>query len=98
MLDVPRRLIDSHGAVSREVALAMADGALAHSRADMVVSVTGFAGPAGPDDEPGLVHFACTRRGRPATIREEHFGNVGRGKVREQATRAALDMMLEAIG
>jgi nicotinamide-nucleotide amidase len=98
MLGIPRALIDTHGAVSREVALAMADGALAHSRADAAVSVTGFAGPAGPDDEPGLVYFGCARRGRPAFHREEHFGDVGRGKVREQATRVALDMMLEALG
>ena len=98
MLGIDRGLIDQHGAVSREVALAMADGALAHSRADLVVAVTGFAGPAGPDDEPGLVHFGCARRGRPAVHREAHFGNVGRGEVREEATRVALEMMLEAIG
>ncbi|MFD1611061.1 CinA family protein [Sphingomonas tabacisoli] len=98
MLGFDRALIDTHGAVSKEVALAMADGALAHSRADVVVSVTGFAGSAGPDDEPGLVHFGCARRGRPSFHREEHFGSVGRGKVREQSTRVALEMMLEAIG
>lgn len=97
MLGIARPLIDTHGAVSREVAVAMAEGALAHSRADIVVSVTGFAGPGGPDDEPGLVHFGCARRGRPAFHREEHFGDVGRGKVREQATRVALEMMLEAV-
>jgi nicotinamide-nucleotide amidase len=98
MLGIPRALIDAHGAVSREVAAAMAEGALSHSRADAAVSVTGFAGPAGPDDEPGLVHFGCARRGRPAFHHEEHFGDIGRGKVREQATRVALEMMLEAIG
>jgi nicotinamide-nucleotide amidase len=98
MLGIPRQLIDTHGAVSREVAVAMAEGGLAHSRADVVASVTGFAGPAGPDDETGLVHFGCVRRGRPAFHREEHFGEVGRGKVREEATRVALEMMLEALG
>lgn len=98
MLGIPRSLIDAHGAVSREVALAMAEGALAHSRADVVAAVTGFAGPAGPDDEPGLVHFGCVRRGRPAFHREEHFGSAGRGKVRESATCVALEMMLEALG
>ena len=97
MLGIPRTLIDTHGAVSREVALAMTAGALAHSRADIVVAVTGFAGPAGPDDEPGLVHFGCARRGRPSAHREEHFGDVGRGKVREESTRVALEMMLDAI-
>lgn len=98
MLGIPRQLIDTHGAVSREVAVANSEGALAHSRADVVASVTGFAGPAGPDDEPGLVHFGCVRRGRAAFHREEHFGAVGRGKVREEATRVALEMMLDALG
>jgi nicotinamide-nucleotide amidase len=97
MLGVPRDLIGRFGAVSRDVAIAMANGALAHSRADIVVSVTGFAGPAGPADEPGLVHLACARRGRPAFHREEHFGDIGRGQVRCQATRVALEMMIEAI-
>lgn len=97
MLGVPRGLIDTNGAVSREVAIAMAEGALAHSRADAVVAVTGFAGPAGPDDESGLVHFGCVRRGRPVVHREEHFGPVGRGKAREAATRVALEMLLEAL-
>jgi nicotinamide-nucleotide amidase len=98
MLGIPRALIDTHGAVSREVAVAMAEGALSHSRADVVASVTGFAGPAGPGDETGLVHFGCARRGRPPFHRAEHFGDIGRGEVREQATRVALEMMLEAIG
>jgi nicotinamide-nucleotide amidase len=97
MLGIRRDLIDSHGAVSREVALAMADGAIANSRADVVVSVTGFAGRGGPGDEPGLVHFGCARRGRAALHREEHFGDVGRGRVRCEATRVALEMMLQAV-
>ncbi|NNM75829.1 CinA family protein [Sphingomonas sp. ID1715] len=97
MLGVPRGLIDTHGAVSKEVALAMANGALAHSRADIAVSVTGFAGRGAPEDEPGLVHFACIRRGRTTHHREEHFGDIGRGAVRCAATRAALEMMLDAV-
>ena len=97
MLGIDRALIDAKGAVSREVALAMADGALGHSRADVVVSITGFAGAGGPDDEPGLVHFGCARRGRAALHREEHFGDIGRGAVRCEAARVALEMMLEAV-
>lgn len=59
LLGVPLSLIDAHGAVSREVALAMVEGALAGSSADMAVSVTGIAGPGGGSrDKPvGLVHF-----------------------------------------
>ena len=97
MLGIDRHLIDAEGAVSKTVALAMANGALAHSRADVAMAITGFAGPAGPDDEPGLVHFACARRGRAAAHREAHFGNIGRGAVRVAAVRVALAMMGEAL-
>ena len=97
MLGIRRDLINRHGAVSKDVAIAMAEGALAHSRADIAVSVTGFAGRGAPADEPGLVHFGCVRRGRPPVHREEHFGDVGRGRVRCEATRVALEMMIEAL-
>ncbi|MBN8831105.1 MAG: CinA family protein [Sphingomonadales bacterium] len=97
MLGIDRQLIRAEGAVSRAVALAMANGALAHGAADVVLAVTGFAGPAGPDDEPGLVHFGCARRGREPVHREEHFGDRGRGAVRLGAVRVALEMMSEAL-
>jgi nicotinamide-nucleotide amidase len=97
MLGIDRHLIDAQGAVSKIIALAMANGALAHSRADITIAITGFAGPAGPDDEPGLVHFACARRGEVAMHREEHFGDIGRGAVRVEAVRVALEMMAEAL-
>lgn len=97
MLGIDAGLIERCGAVSAGVAILMAQGALAVSAADIAVAVTGFAGPAGPDDEPGLVHFASTRRGRAATHREAHFGDIGRGGVRVAATHVALEMMLEEI-
>lgn len=97
LLSIERDLIDAEGAVSAPVALAMATGALAHSAADIVLAVTGFAGPAGPDGEPGLVYFACVRRGRKAWHREEHFGDVGRAAVRFAAVKTALEMMIEAF-
>ena len=54
MLGVPADLIAAHGAVSEPVARAMAEGALAHSRADVAVAITGVAGPSGgSDDEAG---------------------------------------------
>lgn len=65
--------------------------------ADIILGVTGFAGPAGPDDEPGLVHFVCIRRGCPAFHREEHFGGGGRSAVRAMAVKMALHMMIEAL-
>lgn len=53
MLGVARDLISAKGAVSEPVAIAMAAGALEHSRADIAIAITGFAGPAGPGDEEG---------------------------------------------
>jgi nicotinamide-nucleotide amidase len=98
MLGVDRARLDRFGAVSREIARDMAQGALNHSDADVAVSITGFAGPGAPGDEEGLVHFACAcRRGRIAD-REEHFGSLGRAGVRKAALEAALEMMQEALG
>ena len=98
LLGIAEQDIVRCGAVSREVAIAMAQGALGKSHADVVLAVTGFAGAAGPDDEEGLVHFACARRGGGITHREAHFGAVGRGAIRIASLRAALEMMRDAMG
>lgn len=95
LLGVRPGLIADKGAVSGEVAIAMAEGALAASRADVALSVTGFAGQG---DEPGLVHFACVRRGRTTAHREEHFGDIGRGAIRVECMRVAVEMLSEAVG
>lgn len=97
LLGLARDFVERCGAVSREVAVAMADGALAASRADIALAITGFAGPGGPDDEPGLVHFACARKGRDTMHREAHFGDIGRGPVRIECMRVALEMIAEAV-
>lgn len=97
LLGIARERIESCGAVSMPVALAMVDGALANSNAAVAVAITGFAGKAGPGDEPGLVHIACRRRGRPAAHREEHFGDVGRGDVRLAAVTVAIAMLEDAL-
>ena len=94
MLGVPLELINAHGAVSREVAIAMAEGALERSRAHIALSVTGFA-DAG--DEPGLVHFGCARAGRKTAHREEHFGPGGRGATRVKCMKVAVEMMSEML-
>jgi nicotinamide-nucleotide amidase len=94
MLGVPLDLIDGKGAVSREVALAMAEGALERSRAHIAVAITGFA-DAG--DEPGLVHLACARTGRATLHREEHFGAGGRGANRIKSMSVAVEMMTEML-
>jgi nicotinamide-nucleotide amidase len=84
LIGVPAALINKHGAVSAEVAKAMAEGALKHSRADIAVSVTGVAGPGGGSTEKpvGLVHFGAVRRGGLVIHREKRFGDLGRGAVR----------------
>ncbi len=96
-LDIPIDLIEREGAVSEKVARAMAEGALRCSRADIALSVTGFAGRGAPGDEPGLVHFACARRDGVTAHREEHFGDVGRGPVRLACLEVGLQMLGEAI-
>ena len=85
-------------AVSETVARAMAEGALARSDADVAVSVTGFAGPAGDGCEEGLVHFALARRGGDTSHRVEHFGALGRGPVRVKSLEVMLEMLEEALG
>ncbi len=94
MLGVPLDLIERVGAVSQEVAVAMAEGALEQSRANIALSVTGFADKG---DEPGLVHFGCARKGRTTAHREEHFGPVGRGATRVECMRVAVEMMTEML-
>jgi len=94
MLGVSPDLIEEKGAVSRDVAIAMAEGALARSRANIALSVTGFADKG---EEPGLVHFACARAGRATAHREEHFGPIGRGATRVECMRVAIEMMTEML-
>lgn len=96
LLGVPEDLLSKHGAVSRPTAIAMAEGALARSEAHCAISVTGFAGPAG-DNEEGLVHFACATRGRGTVHREEHFGAIGRSGVRIACLRVAIELFEEAL-
>ena len=89
--------VDENEAVNADVARAMADGALDRSRADIALSVTGFAGPGGPGDEEGLVFMACARRGRLTLVEERHYGRVGRGAVRIEALKTLLYMLDEAF-
>ncbi|MDB5457878.1 MAG: competence/damage-inducible protein CinA C-terminal domain protein [Caulobacter sp.] len=97
LLGVPRLWLDNPGPVSEVVARAMAEGAIAGSEADLAVAITGFAGPGGPDDTPGLVHFAVSRRGGPTTHRVEHFRPAARGPVRLASLRVALEMLAAAM-
>ena len=95
MLGVPADLIARVGAVSEEVARAMAEGALAHSRADIVVAVTGVAGPTGgtPEKPVGMVHFAAGRKGSPVAHAVHVFEDFGRSSIRLATVREALTMI-----
>jgi len=106
MLGVDPALIEKHGAVSKEVAIAMAEGALKHSRASLSVAVTGIAGPDGGSVEKpvGLVRFAAVKlSGRDgdrvefaAIHSEERFGDIGRAEVRTKSVETALRFLLAA--
>ena len=99
LLGVPAALIDAHGAVSAEVARAMAEGALAHSRADLAVAVTGIAGPGGatPGKPVGTVWLALARRGAPAQAELLQLAG-DRTAVREQTVRHALARLRQWAG
>src|SRR5277367_3847902 len=99
LLGVPAETLANHGAVSEQTAVAMAEGALRASRAEVAVSVTGIAGPDGGSAEKpvGLVHFACARRGKATVARRERFGDVGRGAVRLASVEAGLDLLEAAL-
>jgi nicotinamide-nucleotide amidase len=97
LLGVPKALLDAHGAVSAEVATAMAEGAVANSKAEVAVAVTGIAGPGGGSQTKpvGLVHFAVARR-HAATRTERHVFAGDRSAVRRASVEAALRLLLSA--
>jgi len=94
MLGVPWEIIEQNNAVNPDVAIAMAEGALERSRANVALAITGFADTG---VEPGLVHFGCARGGRKTAHREEHFGPIGRGATRVECMRVAIEMMTEML-
>ena len=99
MLGGPETTLARHGAVSEATARAMAAGAIAHSRAQVSVSVTGVAGPGGGSAEKpvGLVHFAAD--GPSGVVhREMRFGDIGRDAVRLASVRVALDLLADRLG
>jgi nicotinamide-nucleotide amidase len=97
LLGVAPDLLDRFGAVSPDVALAMAEGALENSAASVALSVTGIAGPDGGTAEKpvGLVYFGYGRDGQIATLKKK-FGDIGRSEVRMAAVSTALDLLFNA--
>lgn len=98
MLGVPSMLIDTHGAVSAEVAAAMADGALSRSKSGVTVSLTGVAGPdGGTADKPvGLVWFGVAVSGQ-STVTDKQIFSGDRASVRAAATAHALCLLERAL-
>jgi nicotinamide-nucleotide amidase len=99
MLGVPYWLIERHGAVSEDVARAMAGGALTHSHASLAVAVTGVAGPDGgtPEKPVGLVYFAAGRRDEPMRSECVLFGDLGRAEIRRRSVERALGLLLSFL-
>lgn len=97
-LGVPSSMIAEHGAVSVEVARAMASGALARSGASISIAVTGVAGPDGgtPAKPVGLVHIASAHADR-LTARECRFGAVGRDAIRQATVMSALALVTDML-
>ena len=95
LLGVPTDLIHKHGAVSQDVARAMAEGALKHSLAQIAIAVTGIAGPGGGTAEKpvGLVYIAAAMTGRETHLRECRFGDIGRSDVRLATVAEALNLL-----
>ena len=99
LLGVAAATLAAKGAVSAETASEMLAGALARSRADLAVAITGIAGPGGGSAEKpvGLVFIGVQRREQPATV-ERHVFPGDRAAVREASLRRALGLLLEAAG
>ncbi|MGV6803669.1 MAG: CinA family protein [Ruegeria sp.] len=94
MLGVRAETLAAHGAVSEEVARDMAEGALAHSNAQLAVSITGIAGPGGSEHKPeGRVCFGLAAKGQPTTTETVEFGAAGRPNVRRAARDHALKLL-----
>lgn len=99
MLGVREETLDTHGAVSEETALEMAEGALKNSRAGIALSVTGIAGPDGGSAQKpvGLVWFGVAAAGKPPFTEKRIFENNGRDFIRRQTVRTALELGLKAL-
>lgn len=99
LINVPTDLIAQHGAVSSEVALAMAEGARVKADADIAVSITGIAGPSGgtADKPVGLVYIAIASADDPTKAHRHTFENNERASIRMEATQCALTLLLQAI-
>jgi len=96
MIGVPWSALREFGAVSKEVAIAMADGALTAAGTHLAIAVTGVAGPGQSENKPaGLVHFALASADGTRHVRKQ-FSGLDRAGVRHATVVQALDMLLKA--
>ncbi len=95
LLGVPIPTITQFGAVSREVCIAMAQGAIERSQADISVAVTGIAGPTGGTAEKpvGLVHIAVAGPGGRILHKERRYGEIGRQAVRMRTVEDGIELL-----
>ncbi len=98
LIGVPAELVDRHGAVSAQVVRAMAEGALAHSRADAALAVTGVAGPGGetPGKPVGLVYLCAVRKGCEPLV-ERHQFHGDRHAVRLASVEAGFTLLRQQL-
>lgn len=98
-LGVSADTIQTHGAVSEQAAREMAAGALAHSHADIAVSVTGIAGPTGGSAEKpvGLVYIATCVKGQTPSVYKHNF-NGDRTAIRQETLEQALTHLISSFG
>ena len=98
-LKISPTLIERCGTVSAEVAMAMAEGVLKNSNADVAVAVTGVAGPEADEkgNPIGRVYFGCARRGRRTFHRKVEFGDLGRSLVRREAAMKAMALVVNCV-
>jgi len=98
MLGVKADTLATYGAVSEQVAIEMATGALERSNADLAVAITGIAGPGPSEHKPeGRVCFAIAQTSRQATGETQDFGAQGRSAVRRVSVAHALNILARAL-
>ena len=96
LLNISKTILKKYGAVSEEVAIAMAEGAIKNSNASISISCTGIAGPSGGSlNKPvGLVYIALFYNKKIICV-EKKFGNIGRDLIRDLSTKTALNLCLD---
>ncbi len=99
VLGISGDLLADYGAVSEPVARFMAEGAMAQSRANLAVAITGIAGPGGGTrmKPVGTVHIACARENRAMIHEHLSLGDIGRHEIRMATLESALNMIRAQI-